>query len=385
VSASLAAALVAGCAGAPVAADVPAGLFDDAHVAAPAAPVDPDDAFRLSPSMAAYLHDEILPRARRGDARRALVEALYQRGRLRLEYDASTTRNAAQAFEARAGNCLALVIMTGAFAKAMGLEVTYQEVDAEEAWSRAGGLYFLSGHVNLVLSRAVVDRQERRERAADLTVDFLPPSEAASQRARPIAEKTVLAMYLNNRAAEAMLAGQLDAAYWRARDAIRIDPSYASAYNTLGVVYLRRHDAARADAALRAALARAPGDARAMANEAQALRDEGREGEARALEARLAAVEPFPPFHFFDQARAAFAAGRVAQARELLLREIARAPDYHEFHYWLALCDARLGDLDGARRELSAALEDADKRSDRDLYAAKLDRLEAHPRSPRVE
>ncbi len=50
----------------------------------------------------------------------ALFEALYSKGQLKLEYDSAKTRNAAQAFAARSGNCLSLVIMTAAFAKEMG-------------------------------------------------------------------------------------------------------------------------------------------------------------------------------------------------------------------------------------------------------------------------
>jgi transglutaminase-like putative cysteine protease len=54
------------------------------------------------------------------------VQALYQPDQIRLEYDAAVTRNAAQAFEARTGNCLSLVIMTAALARELGLTVRYQ-------------------------------------------------------------------------------------------------------------------------------------------------------------------------------------------------------------------------------------------------------------------
>ena len=50
------------------------------------------------------------------------------------------TRNAAEAFDARSGNCLSLVIMTAAFAKELGLPVRYQNVFVDEAWSRSGDL-----------------------------------------------------------------------------------------------------------------------------------------------------------------------------------------------------------------------------------------------------
>ena len=46
---------------------------------------------------------------------------------------------------------MSLVIMTAAFAKELGLRVNYQNVIIDDSWSRHGGLYLLSGHVNLVL------------------------------------------------------------------------------------------------------------------------------------------------------------------------------------------------------------------------------------------
>jgi Tfp pilus assembly protein PilF len=64
-------------------------------------------------------------------------------------------------------------------------------------------------------------------------------------------------------------------------------------------------------------------------------------------------------------------------AKELLAQEIARAPYHHEFHYWLAVAYAGLGDGPHARKELEAALETSTKRNDRAMYAAKLDRIKA--------
>ncbi len=59
-----------------------------------------------------------------------------------------------EAFQARTGNCLSLVIMTAAFAKEVGLPVRFQSVYVPETWSRSGNLYFSSGHVNLASARS---------------------------------------------------------------------------------------------------------------------------------------------------------------------------------------------------------------------------------------
>lgn len=350
-------------------------LFDDARFAASTEPIDSADVFRMTPDMEAYLKDQVLPTARARGMRAGLTDALYTRSKLQLEYEASITRNAAQAFEARQGNCLSLVIMTGAFAKAMGLAVTFQEVTTDAMWSRTGDFYFMSGHVNLQLERAFVDTVGKYDRYSIYTIDFMPQPETLGLHVHPIGESTVLAMYMNNRAAEALVVGQLDNAYWRAREALELDPMFLSAYNTLGVIYMRHGDSDDAEKVLRYATGAGPDNARVMANYAQVLRTLHRDAEAEVVQARLDVLEPFPPFYWFNRGQAAMKAGDQRAAREFFKKELEREPDYHEFHYALAIADVGLGRVDEARSELALAMSDSVKRTDHDLYSAKLDKL----------
>jgi hypothetical protein len=93
----------------------------------------------LTPAMEAYTADVM--RQRRGrELRRALFEALYQRDQLQLEYDSAITRTAAEAFAARQGNCLSLVIMTAALAHELRIPVVFQSVPTVDTWSRSGDL-----------------------------------------------------------------------------------------------------------------------------------------------------------------------------------------------------------------------------------------------------
>src|SRR5690349_8200263 len=92
-------------------------LLHDALFAAPASPVRAADVFAVSDDMRRYLREEIGSAIEAKGKERGLYEALYSRNQLRLDYDAEMTRNAAEAFAARSGNCLSLAIMTAAFAK----------------------------------------------------------------------------------------------------------------------------------------------------------------------------------------------------------------------------------------------------------------------------
>jgi Tfp pilus assembly protein PilF len=59
----------------------------------------------------------------------------------------------------------------------------------------------------------------------------------------------------------------------------------------------------------------------------------------------------------------------------MFAREVQRAAYYHEFHFWLALAYIGLGDMEQARANMAAALENAPTTREHDLYAAKLERL----------
>lgn len=350
-------------------------FFNDPGFSAPSEPIRAEDVFALSPAMKAYLRSDIAAKLQTRGRQLGLVEALYNKGDLRLEYDSTLTRNAAQAFDARSGNCLSLVIMTAAFAKELGLAVQYQSLFTDETLARSGDIHFVVDHINLSLGKRVGDMLSGARFPEVITVDFLPPQDSSKLRVRLLSEQTVLAMYMNNRAAELLADGRLNDAYWWAREAIVQDPGFVRGYNTLGVVYRRHGDLAEAERALRHALAQQPQNPQIVSNLAQVVADQGRTAEAGALRQRLAQLETDPPFAFFERGRAAFDRGDYRTAVEMFRREVDRAPYYAEFHYWLAVSYAKLGDAGQARTQLALAMEHSSTRSDRALYAAKLDRI----------
>jgi hypothetical protein len=370
--------LLPACAQTPVA-QPPEQLFSDHLFAAPTERTNAVDVFALSDEMKRYVETEMAGPMLNKGLHKGLIDALYSKNQLRLEYDASITRNASQAFEARSGNCLSLVIMTAAFAKALGLSVRYQSAIVAPTWSRVGGMHFLSGHVNLTLGGRSIGARTIYDVGESMMIDFLPAEELRGLRTWAIAEETIVAMYMNNRAAESLARGQLNDAYWWARAAIGQAPEFLSAYNTLGVIYLRHGDSPEAERVLIYILGREPRNPQALSNLALVLEKLGRVAESGVLHGRLAQIEPYPPFHFFDRGLAAMRLGDFRTARDLFAREVGRAPYYPEFHFWLGAANLRLGNIEEARKHLALAVENSTTRGDRDLYAAKLERIRSHP------
>lgn len=368
--------LAAGCAHAPVPPPTDEFLADRLF-APPSERISRSDVFALSPEMKRYLATDIAAETHEKGLQQGLFDALYSRNQLQLEYETTITRNAAQAFADRVGNCLSLVIMTGAFAKEMGLRVTFQQTYVDEAWGRVDNLYLSIGHVNITLGVDRSDSAALRD-LNRMTIDFLPPADIRGLRTRAIREDTVVAMYMNNRAVESMAARRYDDAYWWAREAIAQDREFMPSYNTLGAVYARHGDLERSERVLAYALAAEPENTLVMSNLIPVLEGLGRTAKAEELKRTLARLEPDPPFSFFNRGLAAMRAGDYALAKEMFAREVDRAPYYHEFHFWLASAYVGLGEFDLARRHMAVAIRSGPTRSEREIYAAKLDRINAH-------
>ncbi|MBI3156194.1 MAG: hypothetical protein HYZ20_12380, partial [Burkholderiales bacterium] len=350
-----------------------AALWADERFAAPAAAPDADVALAVSETMQRFLDEQVRPQARRVGPRLALLQGLFDRGRmLRLEYDASRTRTAAEAFDARAGNCLSLVMMTAALARELGLEVRFQRVDSAAAWTRSGGMYAYSSHVNVVLGPLRMPRHAGASWETGLTIDFLPPEDLRGHRTSAIDERTLRAMFLNNRAAEALAAGDESTGYAWARAAIEHAPGFMPAYNTLALVHWRRGDGVRAEAALRLALAGEPDNTRVLANLAALLDEQGRAADAAALRARLLALEPRAPFVDYERGWQALAEARWAEAREAFERQLRRDEADDASHFGLALAALRLGDHSAAEQHLELAARHSATPQGRQRYAAKL-------------
>jgi Flp pilus assembly protein TadD len=98
----------------------------------------------------------------------------------------------------------------------------------------------------------------------------------------------------------------------------------------------------------------------------------GRMAEADELSKRLAQLQPNPPFYYFNLGMQAMKRHDYAVAKAEFTKEINRASYNHQFHFWLALADYNLGDLDGTRKQLTIAMENSPSDAQHDLYAAKL-------------
>ena len=123
----------------------------------------------------------------------------------------------------------------------------------------------------------------------------------------------------------------------------------------------------------------------ALSNLVRLVQQDGRQAEARQLGERLARLEPYPPFHFFDLGRAAMAEGNYAGAQKLFDRELGRQPLQHEVRFWAAQAAWHLGDAAKAADHLRQAIDNSPDPRSQAVYATKLDHLLDRFRASRLQ
>jgi len=349
--------------------------FDDAAFAPQAESIDAAAVFALSPQMLAYIDPHIAPEQKSKGRQRGLLFGLFASDEPFLAYEASVTRTASEAFDARSGNCLSLVLMTGAFAKQLGLGVRYQWIHTWKAWSRDSELEYLNTHVNLVLL------PPNEPHGDGVLVDFMPPEPNTIQHIYVVDETRIVAMYMNNRAVELLARGEVDRAYWWAKAAVQHDSSFLDAVNTLAVIYKARGRLESDEQALRWLLAQEPDNLVALQNLQVVLQAQGRTAEAEAVSKQVRELMPVPPFHYYDLGQQALQQGHFQKAKELFQKEMRRDSHYDKFHASLALAHYGLGEMNKAQAQMAIALENSTTTADRAMYTRMLAHLRAgeHP------
>ena len=355
-------------------------LFQDQLFTAPRKPIHAEDALALSDSMRDFARTNLrhnLGHVDNKDIRMVLINALYHKGGLRLEYYSDQTRTAAEAFDFKSGNCLSLVLLTAAFAKELNLTYHYQVVIGATDWNQSDNFFLSIGHVNIVLDDIPSEFELKTWTAGPVVIDFLTPEKAAMLQTQTIEENTVLAMYLNNRAVETLMQGKVNEAYWFAKAALQEDTRFYNAYLSLAIIYRTVHHPELAEMVLERVAEYDPNDANLLTDQELVLKDLGRDAEAKDVAQRLAILEQDKPWGLYFRAQTEFKAGHYDNAKRLYQQEIKRDPEHHEFEYGLALTYLKLKDTQNAVIHLERAIELCTTTHPRDLYQLELDRIKS--------
>ncbi|QDF68034.1 tetratricopeptide repeat protein [Shewanella sp. SNU WT4] len=290
----------------------------------------------------------------------------------RFSYDGYVTQTAEQTFASRQGNCMSLVVLASSMAKVLDIPVTYQVVEVSPHWDRQGQFHLLNGHINIRLSAP--QDVNRLNFSDDIQLDFLPEATMRQYRDYQVQENTVLALFYNNLAAEALINNDALKAYRLIKLSLTHDP-LAIAINTLALIYRHQGLDKEAETAYHYGRLLEPDDMSLLHNLAILLSSQGRLDEWAQIHQKIELSRIANPFYYFDMAEQAYRDGDYNSAIDWYQRALGKADYRPEFYHGLAKSYFRQGQVQQAQNYLQKALQLSLNDKERQRYRAKLDSL----------
>lgn len=327
----------------------------------------PSQVSEIPPAMREMLRTQVISRGFSREQRlQGLVEMIFDRHGLDLQYDADATLTVAEIWQQRRANCLAFTLMFVALAREAGIQARVQEVGQVVSWyqDQDQGFVYSVGHVNAGVGFG------GRFATVDLDRNVLYDRRGP----QPISASRALAHFYNNRGAERMASGDLDGARAFFNAALAQDNTFAATWNNLGVLENRSGDTAAARRALEMALHLDGRQDAALSNVSALYRRLGMVVQAQALEQRLRSVQREDPFAQYMFGAQAERAGRLDDAIRYYRQAVRLYDTAHQFHFGLARVYFLSGQLGRADRELLRAQELGGAQQQA-RYQAKLDSL----------
>jgi len=183
-------------------------------------------------------------------------------------------------------------------------------------------------------------------------------------------------LYYSNKSMEFLLDQDLSSAYAYTREALRIDPMSAGAWNNLGVLYSR---AGKLDYASRVFLMAIEMDDRAHSAKSNLAGVYRRQGKLEMAESMAASVEKFRsqnPYYHQHLAEEKLDEGEYEQAIVHLEDAVARKHNELHFYHELAIAHQKLGNDDAVKENLVNARRYA-RGTEKVRFSGKLKALQA--------
>lgn len=369
----IAAVFLVGCASTPVIVNNPyPALHDDLFPSYQAFPVETEEqVFALGEDAKQFVSQAIAGPSFEQKSVKGLVSSIFDHSEMGLLYRNSANSTANDTFYNRSANCLSLSIMTYAMAKYAGFDATFYEVDIPEYWTRRDGFSVLNGHINLTI-----------EMPDNISVTYIGPSRADvdfdPQMIRshfprvPVSKRVVLAMFYNNKGADALIENAYTRAYSYFRAAAVLSPELQQTWVNLGILYRMVDAYDEAEQSYRYALNIDDGNLTAWENLSILYKHRGEMDKAQDIMAMVASRRKNNPFYHFILGEQAFEEGRYDDALRYYQRALKLDDTRHEVLFGLAKLYYEQGDITNAQRFMKRAAQLAPNQQDESRYISKL-------------
>lgn len=352
-------------------------LHDELFTSYEAFPVETEEeVFYLSPEAKAFVDRATIISG--GSAHhksvKKLVSAIFDHSEMGLLYRNNANSTADTTFNNRAANCLSLSIMTYAMAQHAGFEAKFYEVDIPEYWTRREGFSFLNGHINLRVGISK-DPTVTNIGPSFADVDFDPQMLRNHFPRINVTKKRILAMFYNNKGADALIANSYTRAYSYFRAAAVLAPELEQSWVNLGVLYRMVGEYDYAQQSYEYALNLNENNLTAWENLAILHRHKGELDRADEIKVMVDFRRKSNPFYHFILGEQAFEEGRYEEALTFYQRALRLDDTRHEVVFGMSKVYYAIGDISSAERFLKRAVLLAPNEQDEHRYTSKLSSL----------
>jgi len=302
---------------------------------------------------------------------KGLVKSIFDHSEMGLLYRNNANTVAETTFLNRSANCLSLSIMTYAMAEHAGFDAEFYEVDIPEYWTRRDGFSVLNGHINL---RIALPEESSvvyiGSTSAD--VDFDPQMIRANFPRIAVNKRNVLAMFYNNKGADALIANSYTRAYSYFRAAAVLSPELQQTWVNLGILYRMVDAYDQAEQSYRHALNIDDGNLTAWENLSILYKHKKEIEQAQEIMSMVEQRRRNNPFYHFILGEQALEDGNLEDALVYYQRALRLDNTRHEVLFGLAKLYYEQGDITNAQRYLKRAVQFAPNTQDEHRYMSKL-------------
>jgi len=306
------------------------------------------DILEVSPEMDEFLERYVLRYPDNRTRMFLLLDAVSKNGVLGFDYDESLTLSAADAFEKRAGNCIAYANLIIAMARRSGLKAYYQEVFRERDWSNRETAVLLIKHINVVIAS-----NAHNTAIVDISGLIIGPS----VRQTTVSDSFAKSLYLNNLGVELMLDNNLPAAYAYFDKAIEIEPQVIDSWVNVGVAFGRNNQLNDAKTAFQTALEIDQTEYSAMSNLYEVYIAQDDLAAAQNLQEKVEKHRRGNPYYLLRLSDDALEKQQFEESIALLRRAIRKKGDDYELYFALAKTQYLSGETRAAENSLERARE----------------------------
>lgn len=358
-------------------------LDNQFHVENPYQIETENELFRLDDEMSAMVNTKLVNSLTTKQKARVLLEHIFNEENIALSYEGNANFTATKTYHGKKANCMSLTIMAYALAKAANMNVNFQQVKVPEYWVRNGQYNLLTGHVNLLVRENTADKKHLVWGSKSTLIDFDPFVAKKNFPSQVIEKNTILAMFYNNKGAEAMVYNNYPLAYQYLKEATLVDPQFSAAWGNLGILYKLTGHYESAEYAYLKAITLNHNNLTSWGNLALLLNMEGRVEEALPIEEHIHKSRLANPYYHALLGNEALMNNAYQAALSHYKKAIQLDDEQHEFYFGLAKTYYKQDNYRLAKRAMTKAISLTNMKNTQRQYIAKLNFLKVNePTNP---